>query len=114
MKKQKLTKALLLQKTYENSSMQLKDIKKAVDGFLRVMTDSLSEDCDIELRGLGRFSIVTVKQRKVYNFQKKTSAVIPGKKVIRFKPSAELVKKLNHDEENPLSEIFDDNGVSHA
>jgi Bacterial nucleoid DNA-binding protein len=60
----KQTKSDLINKLYEKSGKELKDIRLIVDMFLDEVKDALENDQSVELRGFGTFEIRERKGRK--------------------------------------------------
>lgn len=61
MKREKVTKADLIEQIYLDTGVSKKDTRVVLDQLFEVLKDSLEEDRVIELRGLGTFEL---KQRK--------------------------------------------------
>ncbi len=100
--KEKNTKNTLITQVYEKTSLQLKDVRCAVDTFVVCLIDCLEAGETVEIRGLGVFS--TEKRggggRKRFNLQKKKVMAMEETSVLVFTPSKSLKKSLN---ENALS-----------
>ena len=91
-----MTKSELVQKlcnTYPN--ILRKDIEKIVDIIIFEIIEALCRDKAVEIRGWGRFKIVTRKARIGRNPKNSKILQIPEKKAIRWKMSKILYKKLN-------------------
>ena len=72
-----------------------KDVKKIVEIIIFEIIEALCRDKAVEIRGWGRFKIVTRKARIGRNPKNSKIIQIPEKKVIRWKMSKILYKKLN-------------------
>ena len=72
-----------------------KDVKKIVEIIIFEIIEALCRDKAVEIRGWGRFKIVTRKARIGRNPKNSKIIQIPEKKAIRWKMSKILYKKLN-------------------
>ena len=81
-----------------------KDVKKIVEIIIFEIIEALCRDKAVEIRGWGRFKIVTRKSRIGRNPKNSKIIQIPEKKAIRWKMSKILYKKLNKNfTENKIS-----------
>lgn len=71
------------------------DSKKAVDVVLDAIADALKEGDKVALLGFGTFSISERPARTGINPATKEKIQIAAKKVIKFKPGAELAEGIN-------------------
>ena len=71
------------------------DSKKAVDAVLDAIADALKEGDKVALLGFGTFSISERPARTGTNPATKEEIQIAAKKVIKFKPGAELAEGIN-------------------
>lgn len=71
------------------------DSKKAVDAVLDAIADALKEGDKVALLGFGTFSINERPARTGINPATKEKIQIAAKKVIKFKPGAELAEGIN-------------------
>ena len=92
--KSKLLKQL--KKSYPNFS--LKDLSKLVDIILNEIKRALRRGDSVELRGFGRFSVKTQKSSIRRNPKTGEKVAVQEKKVIRWKQSKDLFKKINNEE----------------
>ena len=91
--KSKLLKQL--KKSYPN--FNLKDLSKLVDIILNEIKRALRRGDSVELRGFGRFSVKTQKSSIRRNPKTGEKVAVPEKKVIRWKQSKDLFKKINNE-----------------
>ncbi len=91
MQKQKLTKADIIDRIYENVSINRKDIHKIIDSVFQEIKSALTEDKVVELRGFGTFEIKLRKGREKAR-NPKTGDVFPVQNhgVPVFRPGQEL------------------------
>ena len=92
--KSKLLKQL--KKSYPNFS--LNDLSKLVDIILNEIKRALRRGDSVELRRFGRFSVKTQKASIRRNPKTNEKVAVQEKKVIRWKQSKDLFKKINNEE----------------
>ncbi len=66
------------------------DARKAVDAMIRVTVQSLREGERLTLTGLGTFSVQQKSERVGCNPRTGAAVKIPPRKVIKFRPTAEV------------------------
>ena len=92
--KSKLLKQL--KKSYPN--FNLKDLSKLVDIILNEIKRALRRGDSVELRRFGRFSVKTQKASIRRNPKTNEKVAVQEKKVIRWKQSKDLFRKINNEE----------------
>jgi nucleoid DNA-binding protein len=117
MKNKRFTKKDIVRYIFDNnkwSSTSKADIERTINLFIDFFQIELACDCTIELRGLGTFSIKTIKERervwKLKYDKCEQLKFIPERKSVRFKPSITLRKLLNkqkQEEQNKKNEVKD-------
>lgn len=70
------------------------DAKKALDAFVSSVSTSLEKGDKVVLVGFGTFSVTEKNERKGINPATKQQITIPAKKVVKFKPGADLADKI--------------------
>ncbi len=75
-----------------------KDISKFTEIILNEIKRALRRGDSVELRGFGRFSVKTQKASIRRNPKTSEKVAVPEKKVIRWKQSKDLFKKINNEE----------------
>ena len=85
-----MNKNELISAIADNAGLTKADAKKALDGFINVTTDTLKNGEKIALIGFGTFDVVERQARVGLNPKTKEKIQIPAKKVIKFKPGADL------------------------
>ena len=75
-----------------------KDLSKFVDIILNEIKRALRRSDSVELRNFGRFSVKTQKQSIRRNPKTGQKVAVPEKKVISWKMSKEMFKKMNNEE----------------
>ena len=76
------------------SGLTKADSKKALDAFISSTSKSLKKGDRVALVGFGSFSVSERAARKGRNPQTGKEIKIAAKKVVKFKPGAELAKKV--------------------
>ena len=92
--KSKLLKQL--KKSYPNFS--LNDLSKLVDIILNEIKRALRRGDRVELRGWGTLSVKTQKSSIRRNPKTGQKVAVPEKKVISWKMSKDMFKKINNEE----------------
>ncbi|QJR22973.1 Integration host factor beta subunit [Brevinematales bacterium NS] len=98
----KLTKADLVEKVYEDASIEemklsRKEVLTVVSVFiekLRESIENLGEDGRIELRGFGTFGVKKRKPRVARNPKTGEEVQVPSRKTPFFKPGKELKSSI--------------------
>lgn len=85
MNKTQLVEAIAL-----DANLSKVDARKAVDSLIRVTVQTLREGDKITLTGLGTFSVQQKSERTGRNPRTGAVVKIPPRKVIRFRPTAEI------------------------
>ena len=70
--------------------MSKADAKKALDAFVSSVTNAMKAGDKVALVGFGTFSVSERAARTGINPATKQEIAIPAKKVVKFKPGAEL------------------------
>ncbi|HBL75778.1 MAG: DNA-binding protein [Bacteroidetes bacterium GWF2_42_66] len=85
-----MNKAQLIDAIAEKAGLTKADAKKALDAFVEATTDALKNGDRVALIGFGSFAVATRSARTGRNPQSGSPIEIPQKKVVKFKPGAEL------------------------
>ena len=85
-----------LKKSYPNFS--LNDLSKLVDIILNEIKRALRRGDRVELRGWGSLSVKTQKSSIRRNPKTGEKVAVPEKKVISWKMSKEMFKKINNED----------------
>ena len=85
-----MNKAQLIDGMAEKAGLSKADSKKALEAFIATVSDALKAGDRIGLVGFGSFSVSERGERTGINPRTKASITIPAKKVVKFKPGAEL------------------------
>ena len=85
-----------LSKNYPN--ILQKDLKKFTDIILNEIKRALRRNDSVELRGFGRISVKTQRASIRRNPRTGQKVAVPEKKVISWKMSKDMFKKINNEE----------------
>ena len=89
---------LLKQLSNDYPNFLKKDLEKFTDIILIEIKRALRRGDSVELRGFGRLSVKTQKSSIRRNPKTGEKVAVPEKKVIRWKQSRDLLKKINNEE----------------
>jgi DNA-binding protein HU-beta len=89
-----MNKAQLIDAIAEKANLTKADAKKALDAFVDATSDALKNGDRVALIGFGSFSVATRSARTGRNPQTGKSIEIGAKKVVKFKPGAELADTI--------------------
>ena len=86
-----------LKKSYPN--FLKRDLEKLISVILNEIKRALRRSDSVELRGFGRLSVKTQKSSIRRNPKTGQKVAVPAKKVIRWKQSKDMFKKINSKDE---------------
>lgn len=89
-----MNKSELIAAIAAKSGLTKADSRKALEGFIESVTESLSKDEKVALVGFGTFSVVEKAERKGINPATKKEIIIAAKRSAKFKAGAELSASL--------------------
>lgn len=89
-----MTKQDLIEALAKKAAFTKKEAAKALNVILEEIKNALKKGKQVALIGFGTFRVVKRKARKGRNPQTGQTIKIPAKKVVRFKPGAELKKAV--------------------
>lgn len=89
-----MNKADLISAMAENAGITKAKAKKALDAFIETTTASLKEGQRVSLIGFGTFSVSKRSARTGRNPKTQQTMQIAAKKVVKFKPGAELAGEI--------------------
>ncbi len=90
-----MNKAELMNAIAEEAGLSKADSKKALDGFIKSVSEALKTGDKVSLIGFGSFSISEKGERAGINPATKQPITIAAKKVVKFKAGAELAEMVN-------------------
>lgn len=94
-----VTKARLIDAVSESCDLPEKLSSATVESLLEIIKRTLESGEDILISGFGRFSVKEKKERRGRNPQTGEAAMLAERRVVTFKTSGLLRKKLNPDQD---------------
>jgi DNA-binding protein HU-beta len=88
-----MNKVELINAVAEKAGMTKVDARKAIDAIMDVTKAELKKDGKIALVGFGTMSVAKREARKGRNPKTGKTINIKAKKVVKFKPAANILKK---------------------
>lgn len=85
-----MNKTELVNAIAEEAKLSKVDAKAALDATIKAISDALAKDDKVALVGFGTFMVSEKAARIGINPSTKEKIQIPAKKVVKFKPGAEL------------------------
>ncbi len=85
-----MNKAELIDAIAKDANLTKADAGKALDAFVKNVTGALKNDDRVALVGFGSWSVSERAERTGRNPQTGKTITIPAKKVVKFRPGAEL------------------------
>ena len=98
MAKKNFTRKDLSNKIYQNLGFSKNLSSKIVDNFFEALISGLIKSNKIKISSFGTFSVLNKKERMGRNRKTKVEARIVSRKVVKFKPSLLIRKKINSNE----------------
>ncbi|MBW8327440.1 MAG: HU family DNA-binding protein [Prolixibacteraceae bacterium] len=89
-----MNKAQLIDAIADKANLTKADAKKALDAFVDATSDALKNGDRVALIGFGSFSVASRSARTGRNPQTGKTIEIAEKKVVKFKPGAELADTI--------------------
>ncbi|MDE6192324.1 MAG: HU family DNA-binding protein [Muribaculum sp.] len=90
-----MNKTDLVNAIAEKANLTKVDAKNALDACLEAIAGALENNDKVALIGFGTFSVSEKAARTGINPRTKETIDIPARKVVKFKPGAEISNKLN-------------------
>ena len=95
MVKKNFNRKNLSNKIYQNLGFSKNFSSSIVDNFFEIMTSELIRSNKVKISSFGTFKVMNKKERIGRNPKTKIEAKITSRKVVKFKPSLIIKKKLN-------------------
>ena len=89
-----MTKADIVNKVSENTGIEKVTVQKAIDTFMEIVKESLTEGSSVYLRGFGSFIVKKRTEKVARNISKNTTIIIPEHFIPYFKPSETFVMQV--------------------
>lgn len=90
-----MNKTDLVNAIAEKANLTKVDAKNALDACLEAIAGALENNDKVALIGFGTFSVTEKGARTGINPRTKETINIPARKVVKFKPGAEISAKIN-------------------
>jgi len=90
-----LTKEKLINTLNTQMGLGKQESRKVVESLLKIMKDTLARGEDLLISGFGKFKVRQKKARPGRNPQTKESMTLAARKVLVFKASGVLRKRIN-------------------
>ena len=95
MVKKNFNRKNLSNKIYQNLGFSKNFSSSIVDNFFEIMTSELIRSNKVKISSFGTFKVINKKERIGRNPKTKIEAKITSRKVVKFKPSIAIKKKIN-------------------
>ena len=95
MVKKNFNRKNLSNKIYQNLGFSKNFSSTIVDNFFEIMVKELIRSNKVKISSFGTFKVINKKERIGRNPKTKIEAIITSRKVVKFKPSLIIKKKLN-------------------
>lgn len=92
-----LTKDTLANRLQTQLGLKRKESLELVEGLLDIMKETLTQGEDLLISGFGKFSVRQKKERRGRNPQTRENLILRSRKVLVFRASGVLRKRLNSD-----------------
>ncbi len=92
-----LTKQKLMANLETHLGLDRQESRQMVERLFKIMKDTLSQGEDLLISGFGKFSVRQKKARRGRNPQTKERITLAARKVLVFKASVVLRKRINED-----------------
>ena len=100
-----LTKAELVSIVSDKCSFSRQESVQIVDQVFQILKETLEKGEKVKISGFGNFIVHEKRPRRGRNPQTGEEVIISGRRVLKFKPSANLRKAVN--QENQLPETIE-------
>ncbi len=93
-----LTKENIINQVYEDTQLPKSRSRDVVETLLEIIKDTLSQGEDILISGFGKFMVKAKRARRGRNPQTRADLQLRARKVVVFKTSGVLRKRINGEE----------------
>ena len=90
-----LTKAQLIERIQSNNDLTKKQSTDIVESTIDIIKNTLASGKDVLISGFGKFRVKDKAERKGRNPATGEDQMLPARKVVTFKCSGKLRKKIN-------------------
>ena len=89
-----MTKADIVNEISKNTGIEKVTVQRTVEAFMESVTEALSSNKNVYLRGFGSFIVKERAQKTARNISKNTTIIIPAHNIPAFKPAKTFVGKV--------------------
>ena len=93
-----VTKEKIITDVYEQTGLSKSRSREVVENLLEIMKDTLSKEENILISGFGKFVVKRKRPRRGRNPQTKQDLQLRARKVVVFKTSGVLRRKINNED----------------
>jgi integration host factor subunit alpha len=90
-----VTKEKIISEVFEKTELTRKDARQAVEKMMEILKRTLAEEKDVLISGFGKFVVKKKRARRGRNPQTKESLELRARRVVVFKNSGILRKRIN-------------------
>ncbi len=90
-----VTKEKIIGEVFEQTDLSRRDARQAVEKLMEILKRTLAEEKDVLISGFGKFVVKRKRARRGRNPQTKESLELRARRVVVFKNSGILRKKVN-------------------
>ena len=98
MTKKNFTRKNLFNKIYQKLGFSKNISSQIIDDFFKIFNDELIKSKKIKISSFGTFKIAHKKERIGRNPKTKVEAIIKSRRIVKFKPSEIIKRKINNNE----------------
>ncbi len=90
-----VTKERIITEVFDQTDLSRKDARQAVEKLMDILKATLAEEKDVLISGFGKFVVKRKRARRGRNPQTRESLELRARRVVVFKNSGILRKKIN-------------------
>lgn len=90
-----VTKERIITEVFDKTDLARKDARQAVEKLMDILKATLAEEKDVLISGFGKFVVKRKRARRGRNPQTRESLELRARRVVVFKNSGILRKKIN-------------------
>lgn len=88
-----MTKRQISERVAKKIGMPISHTEAVFNGILSELKEAVNEGESVNIRGIGIFKIIVKPPRRGFNIHTNQTTEIPEKKVVKFNPSKQFLKK---------------------
>ena len=90
-----VTKEKIISEVFDSTDLSRKDARQAVERLMEILKRTLADEKDVLISGFGKFVVKRKRARRGRNPQTKESLELRARRVVVFKNSGILRKRIN-------------------